>query len=329
MAINLKGSDTSTYSNEISSGTFNQSSTTVQGYLLSPAGVLNCQRAASSTSPIFLGYQGTTNTAEIKADGTATYGDFDNHAGVRINFANQSGNVACDRTVGTQGVFYGKLNGNTTTTILANGDATFKGSLGLTGKAGTATAFYILNPSDSNATTVGFNADGSGTFAKGQLTIQNNGILKCRGRLGRQGTSGSDGTSAYNFNWSGTSMEMWVDTVNLGNVNYTSDYRIKREIQTIDTDATSRVKALRPVSYKRADYGELFKASEETLEGFIAHEVQEVIPSGATGTKDCENEVQSLRLDAILAVTTKALQEALTRIEALEAQLTQLTGGAN
>jgi len=124
-------------------------------------------------------------------------------------------------------------------------------------------------------------------------------------------------------------MEMWVDTVNLGNVNYTSDYRVKREIQTIDTDATSRVKALRPVSYKRADYGELFKASEETLEGFIAHEVQEVIPSGATGTKDCENEVQSLRLDAILAVTTKALQEALTRIEALEAEVQSLKGGAN
>ena len=155
----------------------------------------------------------------------------------------------------------------------------------------------------------------------GSLTCN---YVSAEGYYGRQGVGGTITSNVNNMYWSGTSMQLWVDSVNLGDINYTSDYRIKRDIQPIESDAVSRIKALNPVSFKRADYGSVFKRAETTSEGFIAHEVQEVIPSGATGTKDCENEVQSLRLDAILAVTVKALQESVTRIEALEAQLTAL-----
>ena len=72
------------------------------------------------------------------------------------------------------------------------------------------------------------------------------------------------------------------------------------------------------------DYGSLFKADGIVREGFIAHEVQEVIPSGAEGEKDEENRIQNLRLDAIVSVLTKALQEAIAKIEALEARITAL-----
>ena len=92
----------------------------------------------------------------------------------------------------------------------------------------------------------------------------------------------------------------------------------------MDSGAIPRIKRLNPVSYKLADFGNLVKRSDNVLEGFIAHEVQEVIPSGATGSKDCENEIQSLKLDSVLSVTVKALQEAVERIEALEAEVTAL-----
>jgi hypothetical protein len=73
-----------------------------------------------------------------------------------------------------------------------------------------------------------------------------------------------------------------------------------------------------------ADYGDLFTASNEIKEGFIAHEVQEVIPSGAEGVKDEENRIQSLRVDAILAVAVKAIQEQQAIITDLKARIESL-----
>jgi hypothetical protein len=82
--------------------------------------------------------------------------------------------------------------------------------------------------------------------------------------------------------------------------------------------------ALRPVTYQMADYGNLFKAGDDIKEGFIAHEVQEVIPSGAEGAKDEENRIQNLRLDAILAVAVKAIQELKATVDAQAARIAAL-----
>jgi hypothetical protein len=127
-------------------------------------------------------------------------------------------------------------------------------------------------------------------------------------------------TNVFNINWTG-SAQLWIDATNVGTINLVSDYRIKRNIETQTTPALERVMALRPVTYQMADYGNLYKASDDIKEGFVAHEVQEVIPSGAEGLKDDENQIQSLRVDAILAVAVKAIQELNAKVEALEAQL--------
>ena len=157
----------------------------------------------------------------------------------------------------------------------------------------------------------------------GDITSNGNGHFY--GIKTRSGFNGPWGGNSYNFLWTGSAtLEAWIDTTNLGAVQISSDYRIKREVEPMASGAISRIKELKPISYKLADYGNLVKKSERVLEGFIAHEVQEVIPSGATGSKDCENQIQSLRLDSILSVTVKALQEAVDRIEALEAQVTAL-----
>jgi hypothetical protein len=55
--------------------------------------------------------------------------------------------------------------------------------------------------------------------------------------------------------------------------------------------------------------------------GFIAHELQEALtPSAATGVKDSPDTVQSPNPFTLIAALTKALQEAMARIEALEAR---------
>jgi hypothetical protein len=160
-------------------------------------------------------------------------------------------------------------------------------------------------------------------YASAKLSV-NGSIASGTGWYTRAGASGALGSNLFNIQWT-SSAALWIDGTNIGNIQVSSDYRIKRNIETQTVPALERVMALRPVTYQMADYGTLFKASEEVKEGFIAHEVQEVIPSGAEGVKDAENQIQSLRVDAILAVAVKAIQEQQaiitdlkSRIEALE-----------
>ena len=67
-------------------------------------------------------------------------------------------------------------------------------------------------------------------------------------------------------------------------------------------------------------------ASDTVKEGFIAHEVGEIISSGCEGEKDAENQIQTLQLDAIVSVSTKALQELIAKVETLEAKVAALEG---
>jgi hypothetical protein len=151
------------------------------------------------------------------------------------------------------------------------------------------------------------------------------GVIAPRGVYTRKGT-GTAGTAANSFNidWTGSAANLWIDTSNAGTITLSSDYRIKKNVQTQTAQAIERVMRLRPVTYELNDYGDLFKADGVAREGFIAHEVQEVIPSGAEGQKDEENRIQNLRVDAILSVAVKAIQEQQAIIKALEAKVAAL-----
>ena len=158
----------------------------------------------------------------------------------------------------------------------------------------------------------------------GWVTAANgfNGVLRSRTGTGTYSVNG------FSFYWSGSSAQLWVDSSNVGNISVTSDYRVKRNIETQVLPALERVMQLRPVTYQMADYGSVFKSSEEVREGFIAHEVQAVIPSGADGVKDDPDQIQSLRVDAILSVAVKAIQEQQAIIEQLKADVAALKGHA-
>ena len=151
-----------------------------------------------------------------------------------------------------------------------------------------------------------------------------NGSIMAIGFISRQGTAvGANLANPYNFYWTGTVLQGWVDSQNVGNVSgLSSDYRIKDNIALQTESGIDKIKQLKPVTYKFTDY-KVFKADGVLREGFIAHEVQEVIPSGANGVKDGD-EIQSLNLDAIVSVLTKALQEAVAKIETLETKVAAL-----
>lgn len=168
----------------------------------------------------------------------------------------------------------------------------------------------------------------TGQFVVGGASVgSNTGLLHVYGGISansliaRQGTGGTSNGSNFNFWWTGSQAQLWVDTTNVGVISLTSDYRIKKDIETQTAPAIERVMQLRPVTYQITDYGNVFKADGKQREGFIAHELQAVIPSGVDGEKDDPNQVQSLRMDAVVAVLTKAIQEQQAAITAMTARI--------
>ena len=116
-------------------------------------------------------------------------------------------------------------------------------------------------------------------------------------------------------------------SVSLGGINCTttatayntsSDYRLKEDWQPM-TGASERVKALKPVNFA-------WKADGSRVDGFLAHEAQAVVPEAVTGEKDAVDaegnpEYQGIDQSKLVPLLTAALQEALAKIESLEARL--------
>jgi len=104
-------------------------------------------------------------------------------------------------------------------------------------------------------------------------------------------------------------------------VNYVgnSDYRLKENYK-YDFDATSLIKAMKPLQFTWKE-----EPMRGTQTGFLAHELKEVCPYVVEGEKDEMRDDGIIRPQGVdqgklVAVLTKALQEAITRIEALEAK---------
>ena len=83
-----------------------------------------------------------------------------------------------------------------------------------------------------------------------------------------------------------------------------SDYRLKENVTDI-TDATTRLKQLNPVRFN------FIADADTTVDGFLAHEVQDVVPEAISGTKDAmrdeEYEVTPAVLDEDGNVVTEAV----------------------
>jgi len=154
-----------------------------------------------------------------------------------------------------------------------------------------------------------------------------NGTLSAASYQARAGAIGAYTGNSYNINWTGTP-QLWIDNTNIGTFAFTSDYRIKKNIVTNATPALERIAQVRPVTYEFANYGELFKEDGVQREGFIAHELQAVIPSAVEGKKDAEDQIQSLKLDALCSVMVKAIQELKAIVDTQAEQIKALQGAS-
>ena len=175
---------------------------------------------------------------------------------------------------------------------------------------------------------IGFHANGSLAMNPIGITMSN---------------QASGGTFSYNtdasslefstFRNNGTQKGSIVTTANATSFNTSSDYRLKQNVD-YDWDATTECKKLKPCQFKWIgdvtieDGG---GATAPIITGFLAHELQAVVPDAAFGVKDAtetyinDDGDSATRITAqvvdqakIIAILTKTILELEARITALE-----------
>jgi hypothetical protein len=103
--------------------------------------------------------------------------------------------------------------------------------------------------------------------------------------------------------------------------NTSSDYRLKENIAPM-TGALAKVSSLKPCTYT-------WKADGSNGQGFIAHELAEVVPQAVTGEKDALDkdgnpEYQGIDVSFLVATLTAAIQEQQAIITDLKARIETL-----
>jgi len=104
-----------------------------------------------------------------------------------------------------------------------------------------------------------------------------------------------------------------------------SDYRLKHDIQPM-AGALAKVAALKPVTYK-------WNVDNSESQGFIAHELQAVVPECVTGEKDAVDAdgnpvYQGIDTSFLVATLTAAIQELKAELDATKAEVALLKGAA-
>ena len=156
-------------------------------------------------------------------------------------------------------------------------------------------------------------------------------------------TSNIDGTlrSMVSFERSGTQVGSITCSNSATAYNTSSDYRLKENVVTM-SNATDRLKQLQP---KRFNF---ILNPDTTVDGFLAHEVQSVVPEAISGTKDETQDIlyteedtipsgkkvgdvketvpkyQGIDQSKLVPLLTAALQEAIAKIEVLETKVAAL-----
>ncbi len=164
----------------------------------------------------------------------------------------------------------------------------------------------------------------------GVLTLQ--GAMQITGRLESAGTwcraglSAGRGGTVYNYNWTGSNVDVWIDNTYVGTMTlFGSDYRFKKYIANAKVPSyLDRIDAYRIVTYQRKIFGAVFSGDGTTYQGLIAHEAQEVNPLAVTGMKDGTDEsgnarIQQLDPMALITDLMGAVKELRAEVIALKA----------
>ena len=196
---------------------------------------------------------------------------------------------------------------------------------------GSVTKFMVGSGGGSASEKMRMDSDGHVHIANTAHVINVNEIFSVTGKTGMEHSGSaplhimrlSDTGVAVNFGNQGVD---GVGSISVGTAstsyNTSSDYRLKENVADM-TGAIDRVKALAP---KRFNF---IADADTTVDGFLAHEAQTVVPEAVIGSHNEVDEdgnavMQGIDQSKLVPLLTGALQEAIAKIEALEARVTAL-----
>jgi len=242
-------------------------------------------------------------------------------------------------TTGSYNTFIGRSAGTNTT----GGENTFVGSsagnLVTTGQKNTILGKFDGNAGGLDIRTSSNNivlADGDGNprlrvHSSGAISFgSQNGDINIPGGAVGLALNGADGLqlldsrtnssiSTYRYRFYNTNGLVGYISTGGSSTNFvtSSDYRLKENVVAL-TDATTRLKQLEP---KRFNF---IADADTTVDGFIAHEVQSIVPEAVTGEKDAVDAdgniapqgIDQAKLVPLLVATIKELEARITALEA-------------
>jgi len=202
------------------------------------------------------------------------------------------------------------------------------------------TQVNFINTDQAGSGAIGFTTRTGGSYAERMRITEGGGTrFQCQNFAAQpsatnQGVEINNTNSGSTFFGGGTGTETHLIFGNTNGVrgtiqttsggtsyNTTSDYRLKENIAPM-TGALAKVSQLKPVNYS-------WKVDGSDGQGFIAHELQEVVPDAVTGEKDAVDDkgdpkYQMVDTSYLVATLTAAIQEQQTLITSLTARIAAL-----
>ena len=290
----------------------------------------------------------------------STGSDATDDANIQLKTTNGTFTIQNDRSIGTSGAL--TVAGNTSNNIVVDHNAGLVG-IGRTPSSSTGSVLQLegsdgmamRRPSQTNSFTMRplssgdgmrFTQEGSGDRAlfdnSGNFIVGDNeyptmgtdtgtgSVMSANGQF----RAVADGDVAGYFkrlSSNGTVLQFYRSQISVGRIDITtsatsyitsSDHRMKENVTDL-SDGITRVKQLDP---KRFNF---ISEPDSTVDGFLAHEVQTVVPEAISGT---HNEVdddgnpimQGIDHGKLVPLLTAALQEAIAKIETLETKVAAL-----
>ena len=103
--------------------------------------------------------------------------------------------------------------------------------------------------------------------------------------------------------------------------NNTSDYRLKQDIKPLEK-SLERLMKLQPKSYRFIK--DVEEGQDFTFDGFLAHEVSDIIPMAVSGTKDDPENFQQMDYSKLTPLLTGAVQELNIEVQELNKEVEEL-----
>jgi len=172
-------------------------------------------------------------------------------------------------------------------------------------------------------TSVGLTTPGAGFIANtggayGEIVQSNNGV-SCL-YLSQNFNSGTQ--TAVDLRFNNTQVGTISVSSSATSYNTFSDYRLKENVTPV-SDGITRLQQLKPARFN------FIADPDKTVDGFLAHEVQTIVPEAITGEKDAVDDdgnpvYQGIDQSKLVPLLTAALQEAIGEIESLKARVVAL-----